>query len=388
MMTVALIVAAGRGERLGGATPKQYRLLAGKPVLRHCLDRFAGHPRIDAVRVVLQPEHRTLYENAVRGLTLLDPVTGGGTRQQSVRHGLESLVQQAPRRVLIHDAARPLVDAETIDRLLAALDTGVAAIAASPVADTLKRAGADGHVAATVDRAGLWRAQTPQAFHFDAILAAHRCAAGEDMTDDAAVAEAAGLSVALVAGSEDNLKITTEADLARAERLLAARSGVEWRTGSGFDVHRFVPGEGIVLCGVKVPHDRSLEGHSDADAGLHALTDAILGAIGEGDIGQHFPPSDPRWRGKDSSYFARHAAAMVAARGGRVAHVDVTVICERPKVAPHREAMAARVADILGIERGRVSIKATTTEGLGFTGRGEGIAVQALATVALPAGAD
>ncbi len=386
MTTIALVVAAGRGERLGGAVPKQYRLLAGKPVLRHCLDRFAAHPAIDAIKVVLQPEHRVLYDDAVRGLALLDPVTGGATRQQSVRHGLESLADRNPRNVLIHDAARPLVDAATIDRLLAALDTAKAAIAASPITDTLKRAGAGGRVAVTVDRAGLWRAQTPQAFDFDAILAAHRAAAGADMTDDAAVAEAAGLGVALVAGSEDNLKITTEADLARAERLLAAGAAVEWRTGSGFDVHRFVPGDGIMLCGVRVPHDRSLEGHSDADAGLHALTDAILGAIGAGDIGLHFPPSDPQWRGKDSSHFARAAVGLVAARGGRVVHVDVTVICERPKVGPHREAMAARIADILGLEPGRASVKATTTEGLGFTGRGEGIAVQAVATVMLPAG--
>jgi 2-C-methyl-D-erythritol 4-phosphate cytidylyltransferase/2-C-methyl-D-erythritol 2,4-cyclodiphosphate synthase len=386
MTTVAVVVAAGRGERFGGGMPKQYRLLAGRPVLRHSLERLLGHPRIDAVKVVLQPEHRAFYDEASRGLRLLEPVPGGGTRQESVRRGLESLVDLAPRHVVVHDAVRPLADAGTVDRVLAALERSDGAIAASPVADTLKRAGAGGRVTETVDRAGLWRAQTPQAFRFDAILSAHRSAAATH-TDDAGVAEAAGLDVVLVAGNEDNLKITTEADLARAERLLSAGAAMEWRTGSGFDVHRFAPGDGIMLCGLRVPHDRSLEGHSDADAGLHALTDAILGAIGAGDIGQHFPPSDPQWRGKESAHFLRFAAGLVAARGGRIAQADVTVICERPKVAPYRGAMAARVADILGIEPARVSIKATTTEGLGFTGRREGLAALAVATVALPFGA-
>jgi 2-C-methyl-D-erythritol 4-phosphate cytidylyltransferase/2-C-methyl-D-erythritol 2,4-cyclodiphosphate synthase len=291
-----------------------------------------------------------------------------------------------PRRVLIHDAARPLVDADTIARSLAALDKNVGALAALPVVDTVKRAeGSPPRIIATVDRHGLWRAQTPQAFRFDAILSAHRAAAGQVLTDDAAVAEAAGLNTVLVTGNEDNLKITTEDDLARAERILAARGGaLEWRTATGFDVHRFAAGDHLMLCGVRVAHTQALEGHSDADVGLHALTDAILGTIGAGDIGLHFPPNDAKWRGADSAAFLAHAGKLVAGRGGHIAHVDVTVICEQPKIGPYRDAMTARIAAILGLDSDRVSVKATTTEGLGFTGRGEGIAAQAAATVALP----
>jgi len=385
--TIALVVAAGRGERLGGL-PKQYRELSGKPVLRHCLDTLARHPAIGAVRAVIHPDHRVFYDSAASGLDLLPPVAGGATRQRSALNGLESLAEIGPSRVLIHDAARPLVDAPLIDRLIAALDDAPGAVAALPLTDTVKRAG-DGpgpRVAGTVDRAGLWRAQTPQAFRYLAILDAHRAAAGRDLTDDAAVAEAAGLEVVLVMGSDDNLKITTEPDLARAERLIQGRAGDEWRTGSGIDVHAFVTGDGVVLCGVRVPHDRALAGHSDADAGLHAIADAILGAIGAGDIGSHFPPGDERWRGADSAQFLAHAASLVAARGGRIVHVDVTLVCERPKIAPHRAAMTARIAQILGLSSDRVSVKATTTEGLGFAGRGEGIVAQAVATVALAAG--
>lgn len=382
--TIALVVAAGTGERFGGGLPKQYRALAGRPVLRHAVQRLAAHEAVGAVCVVRRPEHRALYEQSVAGLDLLPAVDGGATRQESVLRGLEAVAARAPARVLIHDAARPLVDADTIGRVTAALDAGIGAIAAVPVTDTLKREGAQGAIAGTLDRAGLWRAQTPQGFRFAEILAAHRAAAGRALTDDAAVAEAAGHAVALVLGSEDNLKVTTEDDLARAETLLAG-AATEWRTGSGYDVHRFTAGDGVMLCGVRVPHSHGLEGHSDADVGLHALTDAILGAIGAGDIGQHFPPSDPRWRGAASAQFLAHAAALVAARGGRIVHVDVTLICERPKIGPHRQAMTDRIAEILGVEKDRVSIKATTTEGLGFTGRGEGIAGQAVATVALPA---
>jgi len=383
--TLALVVAAGTGERFGGGLPKQYRNLAGRPVLRHAVERLAGHPSIDAVCVVRRPEHLEAYRAALAGLELLAPVEGGATRQESVLRGLEALAPRAAERVLIHDAARPLIDAGTIARVIAALDATDGAIAAVPVTDTLKRAGAEGRIAATVERAGLWRAQTPQGFRFGPILAAHRAAAGQALTDDAAVAEAAGLAVALVPGSEDNLKITTDDDLRRAEKLLSG-GAVEWRTGSGYDVHRFGPGDAVMLCGVRVPHTHGLEGHSDADVGLHALTDAILGAIGAGDIGQHFPPGDPRWRGADSARFLAHAAGLVAACGGRIAHVDVTLICERPKIGPHREAMISRISEILALESTRVSIKATTTEGLGFTGRGEGIAAQAVATIALPAG--
>lgn len=380
---IALVVAAGTGERFGGGLPKQYRILRGRPVLRHAVERLAGHPAIDEVCVVRRAEHDDLYAEAVAGFDLLPAVAGGVTRQDSVLRGLESLAPRAPARVLIHDAARPLIDAATITRVAAALDHAVGAIAAVPVTDTLKRAGQTGGIAGTVDRAGLWRAQTPQGFRFAEILAAHRAVAGQALTDDAAVAEAAGHAVVLVPGAEDNLKVTTEDDLRRAELLLSG-GGIEWRTGSGYDVHRFAPGDGVMLCGVKLPHSHGLEGHSDADVGLHALTDAILGAIGAGDIGQHFPPADPRWRGVASRQFLAHAAGLVAARGGRIAHVDVTLICERPKIGPYRQAMTDCIAEILGLEKDRVSIKATTTEGLGFTGRGEGIAAQAVATVALP----
>ncbi|HKF64815.1 MAG TPA: bifunctional 2-C-methyl-D-erythritol 4-phosphate cytidylyltransferase/2-C-methyl-D-erythritol 2,4-cyclodiphosphate synthase [Dongiaceae bacterium] len=378
--TAALIVAAGRGYRLGGALPKQYLPLAGRPVLRYSLETFARHPAIDAVRVVIHRDDLELYEEAARGLALLSPVEGGATRQDSVRLGLESLGEVRPARVLIHDAARPFADAGLIQRMVDALAATPGAIPALPVADTIKR-GAEGLIVETVDRHALWRAQTPQAFRYNEILAAHRAAAGRELTDDAAVAEAAGLAVGLVQGAEENFKVTTEADLGRAERLLAPAADI--RCGNGYDVHRFGPGSQVMLCGIAVPHDQGLEGHSDADVGLHALTDAILGAIGAGDIGQHFPPSDPRWRGADSSRFLAHAASLLADRGGRLLSLDVTVICERPKVGPYRAAMVARIAEILGLEPSRVSVKATTTEGLGFTGRREGIAAQATATVAL-----
>ncbi|CAO3451813.1 2-C-methyl-D-erythritol 4-phosphate cytidylyltransferase (EC 2.7.7.60) / 2-C-methyl-D-erythritol 2,4-cyclodiphosphate synthase (EC 4.6.1.12) [Azospirillum argentinense] len=379
---IALIVAAGSGQRFGAERPKQYLDLAGQPILRRTVEAFRRHPKVSVVRVVINPAFRDLYDAAVAGLDLPEPVSGGASRQDSVRNGLEALAESAPDRVLIHDAARPLVDAGTIDAVIAALDTHPAALAAVPVADTLKR-GEDGLVAGTVDRSGLWRAQTPQGFRFPDILAAHRAAAGLELTDDAAVAERAGLPVALVPAREENFKVTTPDDLTRATRALdSALSDI--RTGSGFDVHRFAEGDHVTLCGVRVPHTQRLDGHSDADVGLHALTDAILGALCAGDIGSHFPPSDPQWRGADSALFLKHAAELVTARGGQIAHVDVTIICERPKVGPHREAMTARVADILGMPVDRVSVKATTTERLGFTGRGEGIAAQAMATVRLP----
>ncbi|WP_454016707.1 bifunctional 2-C-methyl-D-erythritol 4-phosphate cytidylyltransferase/2-C-methyl-D-erythritol 2,4-cyclodiphosphate synthase [Azospirillum sp. Marseille-Q6669] len=383
---VALIVAAGTGQRFGAERPKQYLDLAGQPVLRRTVEAFRRHPKVSAVRVVINPAFRDLYDAAVAGLDLPEPVAGGASRQDSVRNGLEALADSAPGLVLIHDAARPLIDAGTIDAVIAALDTHPAALAAVPVADTLKRGngGPDGElVAGTVDRSGLWRAQTPQGFRFPEILAAHRDAAGLELTDDAAVAERAGLPVALVPARQENFKVTTPDDLTRATRALdSALSDI--RTGSGFDVHRFAEGDHVTLCGVRVPHTHRLDGHSDADVGLHALTDAILGALCAGDIGSHFPPSDPQWRGADSALFLKHAAELVTARGGRIAHVDVTIICERPKVGPHREAMTARVAEILGMPVDRVSVKATTTERLGFTGRGEGIAAQAMATVRLP----
>lgn len=380
---VALIVAAGRGERFGSDLPKQYLPLAGQAVLRRSVRAFLDHPAVTQVRVVINPEHRDLYDRAVDGLPLPEPVPGGARRQESVRLGLEALAAcGAPDLVLIHDGARPLVDADTIARVVEALATAPGAIAATPLADTLKRE-ADGAIAATVDRTALWRARTPQGFRFADILAAHRDAAGLDLTDDAAVAERAGLSVRLLPSNPDNLKVTHAYDLARAERLIMAELG-DIRVGTGFDVHAFVEGDNVMLCGVRVPHDRTFLGHSDADVGLHALTDAILGAIGDGDVGHHFPPSDPKWRGADSALFLRHARDLVSARGGVIAHVDVTIICERPKVGPHRAAMVARIAEILDLRPDRVSVKATTTEQLGFTGRREGVAAQASATVRLP----
>jgi 2-C-methyl-D-erythritol 4-phosphate cytidylyltransferase/2-C-methyl-D-erythritol 2,4-cyclodiphosphate synthase len=379
---VALVVAAGRGVRAGGGVPKQYRRLADRPVLAHSLAVFARHRAIDAIRVVIHADDRGLYDEATHGLDLPEPAMGGASRQDSVRLGLESLAPLAPARVLIHDAARPFIDAGTITRVIDALAAAPGAIPAVAVADTLKR-GAEGRIAATVPRADLWRAQTPQGFRYPEILAAHRAFAGRELTDDAAVAEAAGLAVALVEGGEANFKLTTDDDFRRAEAVLAAQA--ETRVATGFDVHAFGPGDHVWLCGVKVPHERGLVGHSDADVALHALTDALLGTIGAGDIGQHFPPSDMRWKGAASDQFLRHAASLVAARGGRVLHVDVTIVCERPKVGPHRAAMVARLAAILGIEPQRCSVKATTTEGLGFTGRREGIAAQAACTVRVPA---
>jgi len=374
--TLALIVAAGRGHRAGEGLPKQYRTLAGKSVLRRSVEVFLRHPRVDAVQVVIHADDRELYEEAVAGLALPAPAIGGATRQESVRRGLEAV---ACDRVLIHDAARPFVGHDVIDRVLDALETEAGAIPAVPVADSLRRGTT--HVEGEVDREGLHRVQTPQGFRYADILAAHRAARAE-ATDDAAVLRAAGARVALVQGDEVNVKLTTSSDFARAEALLGA--AMTSRTGSGFDVHRFGPGDHVWLCGIKVPHAQGLVGHSDADVGLHALTDAILGAIGDGDIGQHFPPSDPEWKGASSDRFLAHAAERVAARGGRIDHVDVTIIAERPKVGPHRDAMRIRMAEILGLRVDAVSVKATTTEGLGFTGRGEGIAAQATATVRLP----
>ncbi len=377
MRVAALVMAAGRGLRLGGDAPKQYRLLGTASVLARSLALFATHPRVERVLAVIGADDRPAYDQATAGLRLPAPVSGGATRQESVRNGLEHLASDPPDLVLIHDAARPLTPPSMIERVIGALAEYPAAVPALPVADTLKQ-GADGRVLSTVPRAGLFRAQTPQGFRFAEILAAHRRFAGSEMTDDAAVAETAGLPVALVEGDEAAFKITTSDDLERARRLTG-----ETRIGTGFDVHRFGDGDHVWLCGVRLPHGRGLIGHSDADVGLHALTDAILGAIGAGDIGQHFPPSEPRWKGASSSRFLAHAGELVCARGGRIVHVDVTVICERPKVGPHRDAMRAAIAAILGLEIDRVSVKATTTEGLGFTGRSEGIAAQAAATVML-----
>jgi 2-C-methyl-D-erythritol 4-phosphate cytidylyltransferase / 2-C-methyl-D-erythritol 2,4-cyclodiphosphate synthase len=379
---IALVVAAGRGTRLGGERPKQYRTLGGQALLRHSVERLAAHPRIDRVRVVYHPGDQDLYDAAVAGLDLLPPIPGGAARQDSARLGLESLASLSPSRVLIHDAARPFVDRIVIDRVLDALADAPGAIPALPVADTVKR-GDKGVVTGTLDRAGLWRVQTPQGFDYRAILTAHRAVAGMELTDDAAVAEHAGLTVRLVDGAESNFKVTTTDDFDRAEKLARGNTG-DYRSGQGFDVHAFGPGDHVWLCGLKVPHSHGLVGHSDADVGLHALTDAILGALGAGDIGMHFPPSDPKWRGAPSHLFLRHAADLVAQAKGRIVHVDVTMMCEAPRIGPHRDAMVAKIAEILQLPPSRVSVKATTTEKLGFLGRGEGMAAQAIATLQLP----
>jgi len=373
----ALIVAAGRGQRFGGAGPKQYASLKGEAVLTRTLRAFCAHPGIQTIAVAIHADDQALFEAAARGLPRVFSIIGGATRQDSVRLGLEALAAHNPALVLIHDGARPMVAPALIDRVLGALGDAEGVLPTVPVIDTLKRV--DGAtVVATVPRENLVRAQTPQGFRFQSILAAHRALAGEALTDDASVMERAGHAVATVPGDETNIKVTTMDDLARLSSLLT-----ETRTGSGFDVHKFGPGDAVMLCGVKVPHTHGLVGHSDADVALHAATDAILGAIGAGDIGHHFPPSDPKWRGAASHQFLRHAYELLTSRSGALVHIDVTIICERPKVGPHREAMVAEMARILGVSTDRISVKATTTEGLGFTGRQEGIAAQALATVRL-----
>jgi 2-C-methyl-D-erythritol 4-phosphate cytidylyltransferase/2-C-methyl-D-erythritol 2,4-cyclodiphosphate synthase len=376
----AIIVAAGAGLRAGGGVPKQYRAVAGQPLLRHAVERLLRHPAITGVSVVINPECRSLYDAAVAGLALPEPITGGATRQESVLAGLEALAANPPEIVLVHDAARAFVPDAVIDALVAAFDdAGIdGACPALPQVDSLRR-GESGRFSGSVDRDALWRVQTPQGFRYPALLAAHRASA-PGATDEVAIALAAGLIVAITPGDERAFKVTEPADFAKAEAMTTYSS----RAASGFDVHKFGPGDHVWLCGVKVPHDHGLIGHSDADVGLHALTDALLGAIAAGDIGDHFPPSDERWRGAASDQFLAHAATLVRDRGGLIDHVDVTLICERPKVGPHREPMRARIADILGLGIDRVSVKATTTEKLGFTGRQEGIAAQAMASVRLP----
>lgn len=390
--TIAIIVAAGRGARAGAGGPKQYRPLAGEAVLARTVRAFLTHPGVDAVRVIIHADDGDLYADAIARLSsdkkLLPPVHGGRERQDSVRLGLESLESSSPRLILIHDAARPFIDAATISRVIEGARKDGGAIAALPVFDTLKKSDGGAHpcINDTVPRDGLWRAQTPQGFRFQEILAAHRAAAGDVLTDDAAVAERAGMKVSLVPGSPDNMKITQAEDFGMAEILLGRkREMMEFRSGHGFDVHEFEDGNAVILCGVSVPHGKKLKGHSDADAGMHALTDAILGAIGEGDIGDHFPPSEAKWKGAPSRIFLEKARDLVAGKGGAITHCDVTLICEAPKIGPHREKMRAALADILNIDVDRVSVKATTTEQLGFTGRREGIAALATATVRLPA---
>ena len=369
MTTAVIIVAAGRGTRAGGDLPKQWQMLAGQPVLTHTLAAFDGLRKV----LVIHPDDR---DRAVR--LRVELVTGGASRTASVRAALEALAGSGVSHVLIHDGARPLVSAAVVARVLAALEDAPGAAPALPVTDALWLGDA-GTVAGTRDRDGLFRAQTPQGFRFDAILAAYRAHPG-DAADDVAVARSAGLRVAIVAGEEDNLKLTWPADFARAEGILRGRD-MDVRVGNGFDVHAFCEGDQVWLCGVCVPHGRGLLGHSDADVGMHALTDAIYGALAEGDIGQHFPPSDPQWKGAASEIFLRHAMGRVQARGLRLANCDVTLICERPKIGPHAGAMRAALAGIMGVEVDRISVKATTSERLGFTGREEGIAAMATATL-------
>lgn len=377
--TVALIVAAGKGERAGGGVPKQYRRVAGKSLLAHCMDALLRHPGIDAVQIVIGADQDDLYREAIDGRALPPPVTGGATRRESVLLGLEAL--SGTKRVLIHDAARPFLPGPVIDRLLAALDLHAGAIPALPVADTLAKGG--DMLGETVPRDGLFRVQTPQAFDYEAILSAHRLwPADREATDDAQIARAAGHPVAIVAGDAALEKITFGDDVMTAEARLA--TDLISRTGMGFDVHAFKDGAELWLGGIRIDHPRGLAGHSDADVALHALTDALLGTTGDGDIGLHFPPSDPQWKGAASSQFLEYARSRVAARGGIIDHVDLTIICEQPKIGPHREAIRARIAGLLRLREAQISIKATTTERLGFTGRGEGIAAQAVATVRLP----
>ncbi|TGD45109.1 bifunctional 2-C-methyl-D-erythritol 4-phosphate cytidylyltransferase/2-C-methyl-D-erythritol 2,4-cyclodiphosphate synthase [Pseudotabrizicola sediminis] len=371
MTTAAIIVAAGRGTRAGGDLPKQWQILAGIPVLAHTIAAFAG--RVDRVILVIHPDDRA--RAAGFGLPMVE---GGATRAGSVRHALDWLEGQGVTKVLIHDGARPLVSGAVIASVLQALDTSTGAAPALPVTDALWR-GEAGTVTGTAPRDGLWRAQTPQGFRFAEILAAHRAHPG-GAADDVEVARWAGHAVTIVPGDEDNMKLTYPQDFIRAEKILKGRD-MDIRLGNGYDVHAFTTGDQVWLCGVNVPHDKALLGHSDADVGMHALTDAIYGALAEGDIGVHFPPSDPQWKGAESHIFLRHAMGRVAARGYRIANCDVTLVCERPKIGPHQAAMRAALAGIMGVDMDRISVKATTSERLGFTGREEGIA--ALATCAL-----
>jgi 2-C-methyl-D-erythritol 4-phosphate cytidylyltransferase / 2-C-methyl-D-erythritol 2,4-cyclodiphosphate synthase len=376
MRIAAILVAAGTGRRFGTETPKQFLPLAGKPVIRHAAESLAPHATL------LQPVGDPgAIDVALCGIDHLPTVPGGASRQDSVRVGLEALLPHAPDIVLVHDAARPLIPSGTIPALLAALAHHPGAIPAQPVADTLKHV-TSGVIDRTIPRDGLYRAQTPQAFRFAVLLAAHRAGAA-GATDDASLLEAIDQSVALVPGHEDNIKLTYQDDLARLER--AMNVAMIPHVGTGFDVHVLEGGRRLMLCGVAVPHDKGLAGHSDADVGIHALCDAIYGALAEGDIGRHFPPSEAAWKDADSTRFLTHAAGRIAARGGRLVNADITLICERPKIAPHADTMRARLASLLGVEAARISVKATTTEKLGFTGRGEGIAAQAVVTVLLSA---
>jgi 2-C-methyl-D-erythritol 4-phosphate cytidylyltransferase/2-C-methyl-D-erythritol 2,4-cyclodiphosphate synthase len=384
--TAAIIVAAGRGLRAGPGGPKQFRSLSGRSVVAHALDAFCQHPDVVWVQPVCHADDREPFAAATLGLTYLPPVSGGATRQASVCAGLQALAKLSPDIVLIHDAARPFVTSAAITRAIAAAQETGAAIPTVAVADTIKQVDASGHVVGTPARADLRIAQTPQSFSFAGILAAHERAAREgrdDFTDDAALAEWAGLTVATFEGDHLNMKLTTPEDFAREEARLGAALG-DIRTGTGYDVHAFGDGDHLMICGVRVPHNRGFLAHSDGDVGLHALVDAILGALADGDIGSHFPPTDQKWKGASSDRFLDYAVQRVRERGGRVASLEVTLICERPKIGPLRDTMRARIAEIADVAVSRVSVKATTSERLGFTGREEGMAATASATIRLP----
>ncbi|MGA8957677.1 MAG: bifunctional 2-C-methyl-D-erythritol 4-phosphate cytidylyltransferase/2-C-methyl-D-erythritol 2,4-cyclodiphosphate synthase [Pseudolabrys sp.] len=386
VQVAAVVVAAGQGVRAGGDLPKQFRRIAGETLLEHALSAFAEAPNVAFVQPVIRPEDLALVRKLTSGMNVLAPVSGGPTRQASVRAGLEALLPRSPDIVLIHDAARPFASANLISRAIEAAEKTGAAIPALPVTDTVKRVDQAGTVETTLDRNSIRLVQTPQAFAFPALLEAHQRAAAQgrnDFTDDAALAEWAGMKVSVFAGEPGNIKLTTPGDFARAEAIQSAALG-DVRTGSGLDVHAFGPGDHVILGGIRIPHSHSLTGHSDADVALHALTDAILGALADGDIGAHFPPSDPQWRGASSDRFLAFAVERVRARGGRIAHLDLTIVCEAPRIGEHRDTMRANIARLAGIGIERVGVKATTSEKLGFTGRGEGIAAYATATVRLP----
>ena len=386
LRTAAILVAAGRGLRAGAGGPKQYRMIGGQSVIYRAMEAFCRHPDVAAVQPVLHPDDNAMFNSACSGLRHEPPTRGGATRQASVHAGLEALASQKPDIVLIHDAARPFVSPAVISRAIEAAERTGAAIPTIAVNDTIKLVDGSGHVEATPERARLQIAQTPQAFKYDMILEAHRRAAREgrtDFTDDAALAEWVGLTVATFEGDGTNMKLTTPEDFVREETRLAAQLG-DIRTGTGYDVHAFGEGDHVMICGVRVPHTRGFLAHSDGDVGLHALVDAILGALADGDIGSHFPPSDVKWKGASSDQFLKYAVERVTARGGRIANLEVTLICERPKIGPLRDTMRARIADIAGVNISRVAVKATTSERLGFTGREEGIAATASATIRLP----
>ena len=379
---VALVVAAGRGNRFGGEIPKQYVKLNGLSLLTRCLNILGSHPRIKHIRVVIHPDDIELYTEATKGIKLLEPVFGGDQRQESVRLGLESYKDINPKHVLIHDAARPFFTGDIIDALLTSLeDHNLASIPGLLIKDSLKRV-KNNTVIDSVDRTNLWQAQTPQGFNYETIMAAHKATKGLALTDDAAIAEANGVKVQIIEGSSQNFKVTTCQDLVRGKQLLNLnKENKIIRIGIGTDVHSFKPGKSVTLCGIKIPFNKSLKGHSDADVAMHAITDALLGAVGAGDIGLIFPPSDPKWKNCASEIFLTRAGNEINQRDGNIINIDLTIICEKPKINSYRDKMQNNIAKILEITCDKVNIKATTTEQLGFTGRGEGIAAQAVAGV-------